>query len=121
MPLPGPQVSTSINALHIINDSTAVALGYRITKTDLPDADSPHHVVSVTLESMSESVSVQVTFSKGQLQVVKGTGMGHDWHYLGGRDIDRAFKLQHFAMKFKGKYKIDVQSSAKAIPSTASY
>ena len=74
MLLPGPQVSTSINALHIINNSTAVALGYHITKTNLPDADSPHHVVSVTLESMSESVSVQVTFSKGQLQVVKGTG-----------------------------------------------
>ena len=67
---------------------------------------------------MSESVSVPSR--KGQLQVVlKGTGtsMGHD-HYLGGRDIDRAFKLQHFATKFKGKYKIDVQSSAKAIPST---
>ena len=70
-------ISTNINAPHIINDSTAVALGYRITKTDLPDADSPHHVVFVVVghSSMSESVSV-VTFSKGQLQVVKGTGYG---------------------------------------------
>lgn len=96
------------NTLRVINDSTAVALGYGITKTDLPDADNPRHVMFVDVGHSSMSVSV-VAFSKGQL-VVKGTG--YDRH-LGGRNIDYAL-LQHFAAEFKEKYRIDVLSSQKA-------
>lgn len=96
------------NTLRVINDSTAVALGYGITKTDLPDADNPRYVMFVDVGHSSMSVSV-VAFSKGQL-VVKGTG--YDRH-LGGRNIDYAL-LQHFAAEFKEKYRIDVLSSQKA-------
>lgn len=55
------------------------------------------------------SVSV-VAFSKGQLNV-KATA--YETH-VGGRDIDYAL-VQHFAEEFKGKYKIDVLSSPKAM------
>ncbi|KAH7889017.1 heat shock protein 70 family [Phlebopus sp. FC_14] len=97
-----------LNALRVINDTTAVALGYGITKTDLPEAENPRHIMFVDVGHSSMSVAV-VAFSKGQL-VVKGTA--YDRH-LGGRDIDYAL-LQHFATEFKEKYKIDVLSSPKA-------
>jgi heat shock protein 4 len=100
---------TGLNPLRIINDTTAVALGYGITKSDLPEADQPpRHVVFVDVGHSNYSVAV-VAFSKGQL-VVKSTA--YDRH-LGGRDIDYAL-VQHFAKEFKTKYKIDVLNNAKA-------
>ncbi|KAG7095173.1 hypothetical protein E1B28_005952 [Marasmius oreades] len=98
-----------LNVLRLINDTTAAALGYGITKSDLPEQENPRHVVFVDVGQSSMSVSV-VAFSKGQL-VVKSTA--YDRH-LGGRDIDYAL-LRHFAEEFKAKYKIDVNSSPKAI------
>ncbi|KAI0630030.1 heat shock protein [Trametes polyzona] len=98
-----------LNCLRLINDTTAVALGYGITKSDLPEPENPRHVVFVDVGHSSASVSV-VAFSKGQL-TVKATA--YDRH-VGGRDIDYAL-LQHFATEFKEKYKIDVLSNPKAI------
>ncbi|KAF7980383.1 hypothetical protein HWV62_38855 [Athelia sp. TMB] len=97
-----------LNTLRLINDTTAVALGYGITKSDLPEAESPRHVVFVDVGHSSLSVSV-VAFSKGQLTVL-ATAFDRN---LGGRDIDYAL-VQHFSEEFKGKYKIDVLSNPKA-------
>ena len=97
-----------LNTLRLINDSTAVALGYGITKTDLPEPENPRYVVFVDVGHSSLTVSV-VAFSKGQL-TVKSTA--YDRH-LGGRDIDYAL-VQHFSHEFKAKYKIDVLSNPKA-------
>lgn len=97
-----------LNTLRLINDSTAVALGYGITKSDLPEADNPRHVAFVDVGHSSLSVSV-VAFSKGQLKVLS---TAYDRN-LGGRDIDYAL-VHHFATEFKTKYKIDVLSSPKA-------
>ncbi|KAI8972172.1 heat shock protein [Trametes punicea] len=99
----------NLNCLRLINDTTAVALGYGITKSDLPEADNPRHVVFVDVGHSSMSVAV-VAFSKGQL-TVKSTA--YDRH-VGGRDIDYTL-LRHFAAEFKDKYKIDVLSSPKAM------
>lgn len=99
----------NLNVLRLINDTTAIALGYGITKSDLPEADNPRHVVFVDVGHSSLSVSV-VAFSKGLLQV-KSTA--YDRH-AGGRDIDYAL-IQHFATEFKKKYGIDVLSSPKAM------
>ncbi|EIN03283.1 heat shock protein 70, partial [Punctularia strigosozonata HHB-11173 SS5] len=93
-----------LNCLRLINDYAAVALGYGITKADLPEPENPRHVVFVDV-GLSASV---VAFSKGQL-VVKGTGL--DAH-LGGREIDYAL-VRHFS-EFKTKHKIDVMSNPKA-------
>ncbi|KAH9839052.1 HSP70-domain-containing protein [Rhodofomes roseus] len=97
-----------LNPLRLINDTTAVALGYGITKSDLPEPENPRHVVFVDVGHSSTSCSV-VAFSKGRLDV-KATAYERN---AGGRDIDHAL-VRHFAEEFKEKYKIDVLSSPKA-------
>ncbi|KAH8813517.1 heat shock protein 70 family [Flagelloscypha sp. PMI_526] len=97
-----------LNVLRLINDSTATALGYGITKSDLPDPESPRHVAFVDVGHSSMTVSV-VGFAKGQLTVKSNAFDRH----IGGRDLDFAL-VQHFAAEFKEKYKIDVLSSPKA-------
>ncbi|GAA6009372.1 hypothetical protein JCM11491_004297 [Sporobolomyces phaffii] len=99
-----------LNPLRLINDTTATALGYGITKTDLPAAGEPsRNVVFVDIGHSDYTVSI-VSFNKGQL-VVKGTAF--DRHF-GGRDFDYAL-VQHFAKEFETKYKIDVLSNKKAV------
>ncbi|TDL25944.1 heat shock protein 70 [Rickenella mellea] len=98
-----------LNPLRLINDTTAVALGYGITKSDLPEPENPRHVVFVDVGHSNLSVAV-VAFAKGQL-TVKATAYDRN---LGGRDIDFAL-VRHFATEFKTKYKIDVLSNPKAI------
>ncbi|RKP10996.1 putative heat shock protein, partial [Thamnocephalis sphaerospora] len=97
-----------LNCLRLINDTTAAALGYGITKTDLPE-DKPRTVVFTDMGHSSFSVAV-VEFKKGQL-TVKGTAF--DPH-LGGRYFDELL-CNHFCEEFKGKYKIDVKSNGKAM------
>ena len=98
----------NLNVLRLINDTTATALGYGITKSDLPELENPRHVLFVDVGHADMSVAV-VAFSKGQL-AVKSTAYDRN---LGGRDIDYAL-LEHFSKEFKTKYKIDVMSSPKA-------
>ncbi len=99
-----------LNPLRLINDLTAVALGYGITKTDLPESsEAPRHIVFVDVGHSNYSVAV-VDYSKGQL-TVKSTAYERNF---GGRDFDYAL-IQHFAEEFKTKYKIDVMSNPKAV------
>ena len=98
----------NLNVLRLINDTTATALGYGITKADLPEPENPRHVIFVDVGHADMSVAV-VAFSKGQL-TVKSTAYDRN---LGGRDIDYAL-VEHFSKEFKAKYKIDVMSSPKA-------
>lgn len=97
-----------LNVLRLINDSTAVALGYGITKTDLPE-DKPRNVCFVDVGHSSYTVSI-VSFVKGQLTV---KSRAFDRHF-GGRDFDRML-VDHFAAQFKTKYGIDVKSNGKAM------
>ncbi|KAH8916751.1 heat shock protein 70 [Atractiella rhizophila] len=100
----------NLHTLRLINEPTAIALGYGITKTDLPPPEEkPKHIAFVDIGHSSYSVSI-VAFSKGSL-TVKGTA--YDRHF-GGRDIDWAL-VEHFAEEFKSKYKIDVKSNKKAV------
>ncbi|KAF5328798.1 hypothetical protein D9619_011523 [Psilocybe cf. subviscida] len=98
----------NLNVLRLINDTTATALGYGITKSDLPEAENPRHVAFVDVGHGDLSVAI-VAFSKGQL-TVKSTAYDRN---LGGRDIDFAL-VEHFSNEFKTKYKIDVLSNPKA-------
>lgn len=97
-----------LNVLRLINDSTAVALGYGITKTDLPE-DKPRNICFVDVGHSTYTVSI-VSFIKGQLTV---KSRAFDRHF-GGRDFDRML-VDHFAAEFKDKYKIDVKSNGKAM------
>ncbi|GMK56531.1 hypothetical protein CspeluHIS016_0303710 [Cutaneotrichosporon spelunceum] len=99
-----------LNPLRLINDTTATALGYGITKSDLPESqEDARHVVFVDVGHAAYSVAV-VAFSKGQL-VVKG--VAHDQNF-GGRNFDYAL-VEHFAKEFDVKYKIKCFSSPKTI------
>lgn len=98
----------SLNPLRLINDTTAAALGYGITKTDLPE-EKPRHVVFCDIGHSSYSVAV-VAFVKGQLSI-KSTAF--DRHF-GGRNFDQVI-VDHLAEEFKAKKNIDVYSNNKAI------
>ena len=97
-----------LNCLRLVNDLTAAALGYGITKLDLPE-EKPRNVVFVDIGHSDYSVQV-VSFIKGQLTV---RSAAYDIHF-GGRDFDQVI-MEHLAIEFKEKYKIDVWSNKKAI------
>ncbi|KAH8698391.1 Hsp70 chaperone Hsp88 [Talaromyces proteolyticus] len=98
-----------LKALRLINDTTAIALGYGITKLDLPGPEEkPRRVVFVDIGHSNYTVSI-VEFRKGELNV-KSTAW--DRHF-GGRNFDKAL-TEHFADEFKDKFKIDIRSNPKA-------
>ncbi|KAG0747893.1 hypothetical protein G6F57_006204 [Rhizopus arrhizus] len=97
-----------LNCLRLVNDLTAAALGYGITKLDLPE-EKPRNVAFVDIGHSSYSVSV-VSFLKGQLTV---RGSAYDQHF-GGREFD-AVIVEKLAEQFKEKFKIDVYSNKKAL------
>lgn len=99
-----------IRVLRLINDSTAAALGYGITKTDLPESiDTAKNVVFVDLGHSSYQVAV-ASFIKGKV-IIKGTAQDRN---LGGRDFDQTL-VNHFIKEFDAKYKLDIKSSSKAV------
>lgn len=98
-----------LKVLRLINDTTATALGYGITKLDLPSAEErPRRVAFVDIGASNYTCSI-VEFKKGQLQV---RSTAYDRHF-GGRNFDKAL-VDHFAKEFKEKYKIDINENAKA-------
>lgn len=97
----------NLNCLRLMNEITASALGYGITKTDLPET-SPRNVIICDIGHSCYSVAA-VSYLKGQLTVL---GTAYD-NKVGGRYIDEAL-VNHFAEVFKDKYKIDILSSPKA-------
>ena len=99
----------NLKTLRLINDNTAIALGYGITKSDLPEGDAkPRRVVFVDIGYSDYTASV-VEFKKGEL-AVKSTAFDR---HLGGRNFDKAL-VDHFAVEFKEKFKIDITTNAKA-------
>ncbi|KAK6579909.1 hypothetical protein PZA11_007617 [Diplocarpon coronariae] len=101
---------SGVKLLRLMNDTTAAALGYGITKTDLPTGDEkPRRVAFVDIGHSNYTVSI-VEFRKGEL-TVKSTA--YDRHF-GGRDFDKAI-VDHLAAEFKEKYKIDIKSHPKAL------
>jgi heat shock protein 4 len=98
-----------LKVLRLINDTTAVALGYGIPKTDLPlPEEKPRRVAFIDIGNANYTCSI-VEFKKGEL-AVKATAC--DRHF-GGRDFDKAL-LDHFQKEFKEKFKIDIYENPKA-------
>jgi heat shock protein 4 len=98
-----------LKLLRLINDTTAIALGYGITKSDLPEGDQkPRRIAFVDIGYSDYTCSI-VEFKKGELAVKSTT---YDRHF-GGRDFDKAL-VDHFAKEFKEKYKLDINTNAKA-------
>ncbi|KAI5851008.1 heat shock protein 70 family [Tricharina praecox] len=98
-----------LKLLRLMNDTTAAALGWGITKLDLPTAEEkPRRVCFIDIGHSNYTVSI-VQFRKGELTVL---ATAFDRHF-GGRNIDKAL-IDHFAGVFKEKYKIDIYTNAKA-------
>ncbi|KAI0132704.1 heat shock protein 70 family [Xylariales sp. AK1849] len=99
-----------LRVLRLINDTTAAALGYGITKLDLPGPEEkPRRVAFIDIGHSNYTCSI-VEFKKGEL-AVKSTAF--DRHF-GGRDFNLAL-LNHFQKEFKAKYKIDITTNPKAM------
>jgi len=98
-----------LKCLRLMNDNTAVALGYGITKLDLPGPEEkPKRVCFVNIGHSNYTATV-VEFKKGELAVKSSAWDRH----FGGRYIDQALS-DHFCKEFKEKYKIDVKENGKA-------
>jgi heat shock protein 4 len=98
-----------LKCLRLMNDNTAVALGYGITKLDLPGPDEkPKRVCFVNIGHSNYTATI-VEFKKGELAVKSSAWDRH----FGGRYIDQALS-DHFCKEFKEKYKIDVKENGKA-------
>ncbi|KAJ6109487.1 hypothetical protein N7486_001722 [Penicillium sp. IBT 16267x] len=98
-----------LNVLRLVNDTTATALGYGITKLDLPGPEEkPRRVVFVDIGASDYTASI-VEFRKGELNV-KATACER---HFGGRNFDIAL-TERFADEFKEKYKIDIRTHPKA-------
>jgi heat shock protein 4 len=105
---------SGLKLLRLINDTTAIALGYGITKLDLPTAEEkPRRVAFVDIGYSNYTCSI-VEFKKGEL-TVKSTA--YDRHF-GGRNFDKAL-VDHFAKEFKEKFKIDIKTNPKAMTRVA--
>lgn len=99
-----------VKLLRLMNDTTAAALGYGITKLDLPTAEeNPRRVAFIDIGHSNYTCSI-VEFRKGEL-TVKSTAYDRQF---GGRDFDKAL-VEHFATEFKEKYKIDIKTNGKAM------
>ena len=99
-----------LKCLRLMNDMTAVALGYGIYKQDLPaPEEKPLRVAFVDVGHSDMQVAI-VAYSKGTMKV-----LGHAFdRSLGGRDFDDCL-VDHFAEEFKTTYKIDVKSRPRAL------
>jgi len=101
---------SGLKLLRLMNDTTAAALGWGITKLDLPTAEEkPRRVAFIDIGHSNYTASI-VEFKKGELAVKSTT---YDRHF-GGRDFDKAI-VDHLAVEFKEKYKIDIKTNPKAV------
>ncbi|KAK7415628.1 adenyl-nucleotide exchange factor sse1 [Neonectria punicea] len=102
-----------LKLLRLINDNTAAALGWGITKLDLPGPEEkPRRVAFVDIGHSSYTCSI-IEFRKGELSV-KSTAWDRNF---GGRDFDKAL-VDHLAKEFKGKYKVDITTHGRAMART---
>ncbi|KZZ91190.1 Heat shock protein Hsp88 [Moelleriella libera RCEF 2490] len=102
-----------LKVLRLINDTTAAALGWGITKLDLPaPEESPRRVCFVDIGHTNYTCSV-VEFKKGEL-AVKATAWDRNF---GGRDFDKAL-VDYLATEFKAKYKVDIYTHGRAMART---
>lgn len=102
-----------LNPLRLMNDTTAIALGYGITKADLPSREEkPKRLCFIDIGYSDYTASV-VEFREGELRI-KSTACDR---HLGGRDFDSAL-VKHLGAEFKDKFKVDISANPKAYSRT---
>ncbi|KAM0282710.1 hypothetical protein ACHAQH_002908 [Verticillium albo-atrum] len=102
-----------LKLLRLMNDTTAAALGWGITKLDLPaPEEAPRRVAFIDIGHSNYTCSI-IEFKKGELAVKATT---YDRHF-GGRDFDKAI-VDHLQKEFKGKYGCDINTHPRAYART---
>ena len=97
-----------LNILHLLNETTAIALLYGFYKTDLPaPEEKPLNVVFVDFGQSQLQVSA-CAFNRGKLKMICSA-----WDQIGGRDFDQIL-ANRFADDFQAKYKINARTSPRA-------
>lgn len=97
-----------LNILHLLNETTAVALLYGFYKTDLPaPEEKPMNVVFVDFGQSQLQVTI-CAFNRGKLRMVSSA-----WDQIGGRNID-AILAEVFAEQFQKKYRVNARQNARA-------
>lgn len=100
---------SGLNALRVLNETTAIALAYGIYKQDLPEETAkPRHVVFLDIGHASTQASL-VAFNKGKLTMLNTT---YDLE-AGGIWFDALIR-EHFRQEFQAKYKIDAATNPRA-------
>lgn len=97
-----------LNILHLLNETTSVALLYGFYKTDLPAPDDkPTNVVFVDFGQSQVQVSI-CAFNRGKLKMVSSA-----WDLVGGRNID-AKMAEYFADQIQQKYRVNARQNPRA-------
>eukprot|EP00043_Microstomoeca_roanoka_P025140 m.7703 g.7703 ORF g.7703 m.7703 type:complete len:834 (-) comp5280_c0_seq1:41-2542(-) len=97
----------NLDCLRLMNETTAVALGYGIYKQDLPAANEPpRRVVFVDFGHSCMQLSL-CEFVKGKLTVLSTASCP-----VGGRDFDLAI-LNEMAKRFQEKTKLDFRTKPR--------
>lgn len=97
-----------LNPLHLLNETTAVALLYGFYKADLPPVEEkPQHVVFVDFGQSQLQVAI-CAYNRGKLRMVSSA-----WDQIGGRNID-AMLAEVFADQFQKKYRINARQNPRA-------
>lgn len=97
-----------LNPLHLLNETTAVALLYGFYKTDLPaPEEKPMNVVFVDFGQSQLQVAV-CAYNRGKLRMVSSA-----WDNIGGRNID-AIMAEVFADQFQQKYRVNARQNPRA-------
>lgn len=97
-----------LNILHLLNETTAVALLYGFYKTDLPaPEEKPTNVVFVDLGQSQLQVAI-CAYNRGKLRMVSSA-----WDQVGGRNIDKTL-AEVFADQFQTKYRINARQNPRA-------
>jgi len=96
-----------LNCLRLMNEHTAVALGYGIYRSN-EFGEDPRYVAFASMGHSTFSVCI-VKFTNRRLELVSAASDSN----CGGRDMDRCL-MENFAAAFQQKYKCDPLSNRKA-------
>lgn len=97
-----------LNPLHLLNETTSVALLYGFYKTDLPAPDEkPLNVAFVDFGHTQIQVTI-CAYNRGKLKMVSNA-----WDQIGGRNID-SILAETFANDILKKYKVNARQNPRA-------
>lgn len=97
-----------LNCLQLVNELTGCAIELGIRKDKTLEKDQSELVCFFDMGDSQTQCAI-MRFSKGKFEVL---GYGSD-HHLGGRNFTSAI-ADHFIEEWKAKYKIDVNTNARA-------